>query len=464
MFLEQWIEDKVRQAYEEDPECHRYIAKGDLTEITRQEIEDFQLFKLRKTLGYAYEKSAFYRDLFRNAGIDPDGVRSVSDLAKIPLTESSELAQSPYKFLCISLAGVARIFTLTTSGTSGAPKKLFFSEKDAEGIIERMGALMETILLCGGLSPSGCVVNMFLPNGSPMSQGKLLGEAVKRMGGIPVLGDYTASIEEQVRAVERANPAVLLGSVSPIYRITQQAKQSHNLTKMGVRIIVLTSEYLSKSMRQRLQDYWNAEVYHHYGMTELGLISGVECQAHDGFHFSEADFLFEIVDPATGEVLTNGEEGELVITTLRREGMPLIRYKTGDLCSLISTPCPCGASIRRISKVNKRMGSIVRVGEEELYPALFDEALYEMDDIIDYRLFLTKERLTCKVAVTAERPALQQEIAQAILSIPPLRKGVAAGLLPQPQVEFVGLEMLKREGGSRKQRIQDNRSMPSGQL
>lgn len=458
MFLEQWIKDKIKRALEEDPECSRYIAGGELTRLTRQEMEAFQLFKLRKTLKYACGKSAFYRNLFSSAGIEPDEVRSISDLAKIPFTESSELAQSPYEFLCISLAAVTKIFTLFTTGTTGAPKKVFFSEKEVEEIIDRMGALLKMILLCSGLTPDGCLVQMFIPDRTPISQAMLLSEAVKRIGATPIMGDITASTVEQIRAIEIAKPTVLVGSVSPIYRITQLARQSRDLSKIGVKVIVLTSEYLAKPIRESLQKYWSAEVYHHYGMTELGLACAAECQVHDGFHFSEADFLFEIVHPATGEVLPNGKEGELVVTTLSRDAMPLIRYKTGDLCALISTPCRCGAPIHRISKVSKRIGNIVMIGKEEIYPALFDEALYRIDEIIDYRVFLSEGHLICKVAVTAERYALQQEITQAILSIPSIRKCIESYLFSQPEIEFVQLEELKREGRSRKQRIVNDRS------
>ena len=211
-----------------------------------------------------------------------------------------------------------------------------------------------------------------------------------------------------------------------------------------------------------MEDLWKAEVYHHYGMTEAGLAVAIECQAHDGFHFNEADFLFEVVDPATGEVLKDGEEGELVFTTLSREGIPLIRYRTGDISRLIRDPCNCGAStLARIGTITKRVGLIATIGQgREIYPALFDDVLYSFPKLIDYRVFLAKKGdkdcLTCKVELTEREVGLEERLTETILNIAPIRESFEANLLTQPQIEFVEPGEIKRAGRV-KQRIIDNR-------
>jgi len=462
MFLEEWIHNKIRQEVKENPECRQYIAKKELKSITSQVIEDFQLFKLRKTLKHACQESIFYQELFHKHGINPSDVKSLSDLPKIPFTTPANLMEVPYKLLSVSLTKIDRVFTRVTSGTSGQPKKVFFTGNDLEIITDGMAAIMNTALSSSGLAAQGCVIQIFLANGTPTSQVNLVARGVEKMGGLPVAGDITADTEEQIKAIKGARPIMLMGSAFRIYRITQEARQSHNLAKIGVKIIFITSEYLSPSMRRNLGDFWKAEVYHHYGMTEAGLAAAIECQAHDGFHFNEADFLFEVVDPATGEVLKESEEGELVFTTLSREGMPLIRYRTGDISRLIRDPCKCGAStLGRIGTITKRVGLIATIGQgKQMYPALFDDVLYAFPNLIDYQVLLAKKGdkdcLTCKVELTEKEAKLEEKLTEAILNIAPIRESVEANLLTQPRIEFVEPGEIKRAGRV-KQRIMDNR-------
>jgi phenylacetate-CoA ligase len=462
MFLEEWIHNKIRQEVKENPEYRQYIAKGDLKSITSNVIEDFQLFKLRKTLNHAYHESVFYQELFHEHGINPSDVKSLSDLSKIPFTTPANLAEVPYKLLSVSLTKIGRVFTRVTSGTSSQPKKVFFTGNDLEIITDGMAAIMNTALSSSGLAAQGCVIQIFLANGTPVSQVNLVAKGVEKMGSLPVVGDITADTEEQIEAIKGARPVMLMGSAFRIYRITQEARQSHDLAKIGVKIIFITSEYLSPSMRRNLGDFWKAEVYHHYGMTEAGLAAAIECQAHDGFHFNEADFLFEVVDPATGEVLKEDKEGELVFTTLSREGMPLIRYRTGDISRLIRDPCKCGAStLSRIGVITKRVGLIAKIGQgKQIYPALFDDVLYAFPNLIDYQVFLAKEGdkdcLTCKVELTEKEAKLEEKLTEAILNIAPIRESVEANLLTPPRIEFVEPGEIKRAGRI-KQRIIDNR-------
>ena len=462
MFLEEWVHNKIRQEVKENAECQQYVAEKDLKSITRKVIEDFQLFKLRRTLNHACRESVFYQELFGKHGINPSDVKSLADLPKIPFTTPANLAEVPYKLLSVSLTKIDRVFTRVTSGTSGQPKKVFFTGDDLEIITDGMAAIMNTAFSSSGLAAQGCVIQIFLANGTPMSQVSLVARGVEQMGGLPVAGDITADIEEQIEAIQETRPVMLMGSAFRIYRITQEARQSHNLAKIGVKIIFITSEYLSQSMRRNLGDFWKAEVYHHYGMTEAGLSAAIECQAHDGFHFNGADFLFEVVDRATGEVLKDGEEGELIFTTLSREGMPLIRYRTGDISRLIRDPCKCGVStLGRIGTITKRAGLVATIGQgKQIYPALFDDVLYAFPKLIDYRVFLARKEdmdcLTCKVELTEKEPRLEENLTDAILNIAPIRESLEANLLTQPRIEFVEPGEIKRAGRV-KQRIIDNR-------
>jgi len=461
MIFEEWIHNRIRDTFNRVPEFRRLTGKEHLKEVTREDIETFQVFRVKKTIAYSSKNSSFYKDLDTKIG----EIRSYDDLSKIPFTDPEDLAQSPYKLLCISMSQIARIFSHTTTGTTtGRLKKVFFTRKDAEAIIDSMAAIMSTVFESAGIDGKGRVVQIFLPNnGPPFSIAGLIAKGAEKFGGLPVIGDCTATTEAQIQSIIKARPDMLMGSAFRLWRITQEASPSHGLENLGVRAVFITSEYLSKPMRKRLEQVWHAEVFHHYGMTEPGFAIGVECQAHEGFHFNEADLFFEVVDTKTGEIIKNEKEGELVLTTLNREGMPLIRYKTGDVASMIRRPCRCGAStLIRIGHIPKRVALIAEIGKQEkIYTSLFDEALYEIYNLVDYRIFLSRDNgqdaMLCKVEILGGGENIEKKVISRLRTIPAVRKSIEAGLLKQPEIEIVERGVLRRGGRSLKRRIVDNR-------
>jgi phenylacetate-coenzyme A ligase PaaK-like adenylate-forming protein len=194
-------------------------------------------------------------------------------------------------------------------------------------------------------------------------------------------------------------------------------------------------------MRQELQQAWQCSVRTHYGLTEMGLGVAVECEAGDGYHFNEADLFLEVINPQTGKIAPAGEEGELVFTTLTRQGMPLLRYRTHDLSRVITEPCPCGAtSLLKIDQVKKRLETITVIGDgDEMYPALFDDVLFDIPAVMDYQVIVTREegkdRLEFKVELVSEAKEIS-EISQKLSATPVIAKNVAAGKMAPPGVEL----------------------------
>ncbi len=465
MFFEEWTHHRIKDAFNNDPEFRQFVGKERLTEVKREDIEAYQIFRLRKTIDYSSANSSFYRDLNSRIG----EISSYDDLTKIPFTDPQDLAQSPYKLLCISMSQIARIFSHTTTGTTtGRLKKVFFTHKDADAIIDSMAAIISTVFGSAGLDRKGRVVQIFLPdNGPPFSIAGLIAKGAEKFGGVPVIGNCVADSKVQIQSIEKTKPDMLMGSAFRIWRITQDARYSHDPGSIGVKAVFITSEYLSKPMRNRLEKVWKAEVFHHYGMTEPGFAIGVECKAHDGFHFNESDLLFEVVEPETGKTIRDEREGELVFTSLNREGMPLIRYRTGDMATLIRKPCSCGAStLLRIGSIPKRVALISEIGEgEKIYTSLFDEALYQIPDLVDYRIFLSKENnkdlMTCKVEVLGDREKIgdniEEQVIGQLLGIPAVKNSIDTNLLALPEIEIVERGLLRRGGRSLKRRIKDNR-------
>jgi len=440
----------IKQRIKETPEYRKHSAKKSLVKITRSDLENFQLFQLRNTLQYVYDKSLFYRELFNKKGIEPGEVQSLADLAKLPLTAPEELADKPLRFLCVPLGDVTRVITFTSSGTTGPQKRIFFSEKDVEVITDFMGAGMNVV------ATSDDIVQIMLPKGPVLGQADLLARGVVKMGATPVTTGTEPTPEEQIQTIERHSSTVLFCETLRFNRITVEAKNNHDLTKLGVKALFLTSNYLSDSMRVNLQSAWNCEVFTHYGLTEMGLGVAVECSAHNGYHFNEADLLAEIIDPETGEVLPDGEEGELVFTTLDREAMPLIRYRTHDISRLSSKPCECGiTTLKKLDRTTRRLESAVRIGEgDEIYPAMFDEALYTIPDIVGYEVSVSKDggkdSLTFQVEIARQGAAVKELVREVILKVPPVQKNVKIGKMAIPEIHLVTPGSLRKTTRAKK--------------
>jgi phenylacetate-CoA ligase len=456
IFLEQWLHTTIRQRVKKDPEYRQFIGKDSLEQLTRADVDNYHLFKLRETLSYVYKNSSFYKELFNNNGIKPEDIHSLADLAKIPFTNPSDLAQNPNRFVCVSLGDITRVVTFTTSGTTGPQKRVFCTEGDIERMTDFMGVGMRTV------ANSNDVVQIILPSGTQNNQADLLAMGVEKMGAFPVKAGTSPSAEEQLNLVKKHKSTILFAATPRMYRITQELRGSHDLGKLGVKTIFVTSGYLSEPMRSHLRNTWNCDVHTHYGMTEMGLGVAVECHAHNGYHFNEVDLLLEIIDPQTGEVINDDREGEVVFTTLSREGTPLIRYRTHDISRLITEPCPCGATtLLKFDKTTRRLESVVKVGDgDEIYPSLFDELVYKIPEVADYKVELNKvdgkDRLDFKVAVTQVSDGIKQEIKRALLSSPLFQRNISAGRMAEPGVNLVGLKDFAR-GTRAKKMITDNR-------
>ena len=455
IYLEEWVHDAIRAEARAEPELRSCLGTLQPGRMTREDVDRYHLFKLKKMLAYVHEKSSFYRELFAKDGVRPSDVSSLADLQRIPFTDSSELAHNPSRFVCVSMKDVERVTTFTTSGTTGPEKRIFCTRNDMERITDFMGAGIRTV------AAREDVVQIMLPSGSVNNQADLLEQGVRKMGATPVKTGLNKSSEEQLALLKEHGTTVLFGVTSGIYRMTQELKDRHALDKLGLKTVFVTSGYLADAQREHLRRIWNCDVHTHYGLTEMGLGVAVECHAHDGYHFNEADLLLEVVDPKTGRVLTEGE-GELVFTTLRREGTPLLRYRTHDIAQLIKEPCPCGATtLLRFGKVTKRIELIVRLSNgHEIYPSLFDEVLYKLPELVDYDVTVKnnigKERLHFLAEVTAPGENIENEMSRLLRDGVHTRGFLESGFMEEPEITTVPLGGISRMGRAKK-KIEDQR-------
>lgn len=351
--------------------------------LTRRELLGHQMRELRATLARVLEFSKFYGEHL--AGVDPGAVRAPADLAALPLTRESDLRQRSQDMLCVGQDEVARIMTLMSSGTTGPAKRLHFSAQDLERTVDFFHHGMQ------GLIEPGQTVLILLPGPSPDSTGDLLARALARMQVRAAVHGLVTDAEAALAAFEAARPHCVVGL--PVHLLLLAGLARARSMDARLQSILLCSDYIPASISERLAAMTGAKVFSHYGTVETGLGGGVECAALCGCHLREADMFLEIVDPDTGGVLWPGQWGEIVVTTLGREAMPLVRYATGDLGRIMGGQCPCGSILQRLDKVRGRRACMPDMANgARLDLARLDEALFGLDGLLDYQATLDRSR------------------------------------------------------------------------
>ncbi|MCJ7836331.1 AMP-binding protein [Cuneatibacter sp. NSJ-177] len=384
--MEEGVFELCKNAMEKDKGFLRANPGVPAGEMNEEIFSRYRLYRLQETVRYAYEKSRFYRRKMEEGGIRPEDIKSLEDLKRLPLTEPSDLAAKSYQFLCISQGAVEKPVTYVSSGTVGPSKHLFFSPADVEAVIEFIRVGMKVI------SEPGEVLQILMPSGSVRGQAELVTEAAARMGVRAITTGIFCSSEEQIEATRNHKCTVWFGSTHMIYRITKEMERKYDLRSLGVRTMFLTIGYLSDTMRSYIENAWNCRVINHYGLTEAGFGMAIECAEEPVYHYNEFGIIAEVINKETGEPAADGEEGELVFTTLGREAMPLIRYRSHDIARMWRAPAACGCCLGSISPVKRRREACVTLANgSEIYPSLFDDTVYAFPQIVDYDVFHKKE-------------------------------------------------------------------------
>lgn len=316
-----------------------------LERLTPQAVESWQMAALGQNLQHVAQHG-FWRDHL--AGCECRGLRTYADLAALPLTTARDLAEQGNRMLCLSQDEVARVVTLTTSGTSGPAKRIFFTAEDLEATRVFFGVGIST--LCG----FGDVVLVLLPGRRPDGVADLLARSLPDIGARAVLPPEGWDAEVLVELMAEQGATRLVAAPSQA-RVLLEHGSFCAAVRERVTAALITAEPLGPDLRQALEAAWGCEVFDHWGMTETGYGGGVECAAHDGYHLREAEFLVEIVDPFTAAPVPAGELGEVVVSSLDRRGLPLVRYRTGDAARILPGPCACGSPLRRLGAVAGRI-------------------------------------------------------------------------------------------------------------
>ncbi|HEY3425209.1 MAG TPA: AMP-binding protein [Negativicutes bacterium] len=366
------------------------LGQGSSQQLIREDIEQYQLSKLNETISMAYCGSPFYRRHL--AGIGQKPLATVKELAHYPFTTADDLKIQGIKMLCVSQSEISRVVTLHSSGTTGEAKQSFFTADDQEQTIDFFQFCMSTLV---GAQDR---VLILLPGERPGSVGDLLRAGIERLGATAIPHGVVRNIPATLAVMAREQVTSFVGIPLQALALARYCVKAGNLS-VPLKNVLLSTDYVSQAVVRELKQVWHCQVFDHYGMTEMGLGGGMECAAHGGYHLRDAELYFEIINPDTGEPVTEGEWGEVVFTTLTRRGMPLIRYRTGDISRFIPEPCRCGTLLRRLAPITVRVTGTVRIGEQSwLTMADLDEALLPLAGIIDFTATVT---YNCQQAILA---------------------------------------------------------------
>ena len=350
-------------------------------------FQEFRLYQLKKTIKYVSENSRFYGKKFREKSVGPSDIKSLKDIEKFPFTFPEDLRHSSYDFLCISQRDVEKPVTFFSSGTTGIRKRIYFSRADIIKIMEFLPRGMNTVT-----DRDNGIIQILLPNSAGRGIGYLLAESLKSFGMRAVISDMGWPADKIIRSCLDEKPDVCFGDAGTIFRVTKEMAGKMDLSKLGVKVLFLTMSNVARSMKEYLEKAWNCRVATHYGLTEMGWGLAVDCDSCDGYHYNELDVIAEVVDPETGKVLPEGEEGELVFTSIGREAMPIIRFTSGDISSL--SKGSCGSSLKLMGHIVRRTEGMYDLGDGRyIYPALLEEAIYSIQEVVDYKASVKGRKL-----------------------------------------------------------------------
>lgn len=343
--------------------------------MDRPQLEAMQLELLRQTLRRAYDRVPLYRSRFDAMGIKPEDVRSLSDVRSLPFTTKQDLRDNyPFGMFAVPMDDIVRVHA--SSGTTGKPTVVGYTRAD----LGMWAELMSRTLLCGDVSKSDVI---HVAYGYGLFTGGLgVHYGAERVGAsvIPVSGGNT---KRQIMLLADFGATVLCCTPTYALYIAETAEElGVNLTDLRLRVGFFGAEPWSENMRHELEAKLHIDAIDIYGLSEvIGPGVASECMAKCGLHVWEDHFIPEIVNPETGEVLPDGSLGELVFTSIRKEALPIIRYRTRDISSITHEPCVCGRTHARISRISGRTDDMLIIRGVNVFPSQIESVLLQIDEV-----------------------------------------------------------------------------------
>jgi phenylacetate-CoA ligase len=392
--------------------------------------------QLAWSVQHAYEGSRWFRDHLERAKVKPESISGVADLHRLPFTTKEDLRDAyPLAWTAVPLADVVRVHA--SSGTTGKRIVASYTQRDVDDWAEMFARCYEY----AGITRDDRV--QITPGYGLWTAGIGFQLGAEKLGAMAV-PTGPGNVDMQFELALDFETTVICATASFGLLLAEEAQRRGIQDRLRLRVGIFGSERWGDAMRHRIEALLGLESFDIYGMTELyGPGTGIDCERHDGIHYWDDYYVIEIVDPVSGEPLPPGEEGEIVVTTLRKEAMPLIRYRTRDLSRLYAEPCACGRPHPRIARLTGRTDDMVKVRGVALYPSQVDSVLSSVDGLgSEYQVVCLRQggrdRLTIKVEA-ARLPLdrrLESRVAQAVkarIGVRPEVELLAPGTLPRSE-------------------------------
>ena len=338
-------------------------------------LQKLQFARLKNLVERVYTNVPFYRDTLDKMGVKPSDIRSLADIAKLPFTTKDDLRDTyPYGLLAVPQSEIVEIHM--SSGTTGTPVVDAYTRRDMDDWSEGMART---------LSGAGATRNDTIQNayGYGLFTGGLGSHYGSQRIGATVIPASSGNTEKQLMLIRDFKTSIITCTPSYALYLAERARElGIDPTALGVRSGCFGAEPWSENMRKEIEKAWGLKAYDIYGLTEItGPGVAFECEAQCGMHVNEDLWYPEIIDPATGAVLPEGAKGELVITTITKEGTPLLRYRTRDITFIMKEVCGCGRTTRRIHRLFGRTDDLLIIRGVNVFPSQIEHTLIEIQGV-----------------------------------------------------------------------------------
>lgn len=373
------------------------IWNKEIETMPRQKLKELQLERMKWMIKHCYDNVPLYRKRLDECGMTPDKFKSLDDIKSIPFTVKTDLRDTyPFGLFAVPNKEIVRIHA--SSGTTGKPTVVGYTKNDLDNWAEMIARLVTA----GGATEDTIVQIAF---GYGMFTGALgLHYGLEKIGAT-VVPCSSGNSEKQLMFMRDFKTNALVSTPSYALYLSELAKESgYPMSDYHLKIGILGSEGCTEAMRDQIEDNWGMFVTDNYGLSETGGpgLSG-DCEYRCGMHINEDFYYCEIIDPITGEVLPEGSEGELVVTTLTKEGIPMLRYRTKDLTRIVYEPCKCGRTTARMDKIKGRSDDMLKIRGVNVFPSQVESVLVGLESISPhYQLIVRREKFTDTLEVKVE--------------------------------------------------------------
>ena len=373
------------------------IWNEEIETMSRQDLEELQLKKLQKTVKQAFDKIPYYNKKYSALEVYPEDIETLKDIEKLPFITKDDLRESyPFGLFAVDIKDIKELHS--SSGTTGKPVVSGYTEKDLDTWAETIAR---------GLTMMGIGEEDILQNthGYGMFTGGFGVHYGSHKVGAAIIPISTGQTRRQIEIMQDFGTTGLIFTPSYGIHLAEVAIEDGIDPKdLNIKAIGFGAEMWTEEIRQKVEDLYGAKAYNIYGLTELmGPGVGIECEAQNGLHIPEDIYYPEIIDPNTQEVLGPNQKGELVLTNLEREGMPIIRFRTKDLTEITYEKCDCGRTHGRISRITGRSDDMIKVKGVAIFPSQIEKALLNAGDVEPhYMIIVTRPETLDKIEIKVE--------------------------------------------------------------